>query len=70
MAGHSLEPHEDFSSGFRIREWAVKPRSNGLEGPDGEVRLEPKVMDVLVILARHSGEVVSREEIGMSPSGN
>lgn len=48
---------------FRIGEWLVQPRINSLERNGTVRRLEPKVMQVLVALAREPGEVVTRERI-------
>ena len=52
----------NIQAGFQLEEWAVQPGQNRLVGPDGEVHLHPRVMDVLVYLAQHAGEVVSRED--------
>ncbi len=41
----------------------VDPREGMVAGPGGSVRLEPKVMDVLEVFARHPGRVVSRAEL-------
>jgi DNA-binding winged helix-turn-helix (wHTH) protein/TolB-like protein len=41
----------------------VQPALNRIHGPQGEAHLEPKVMAVLVCLAEHAGEVVSRNLI-------
>jgi DNA-binding winged helix-turn-helix (wHTH) protein/TolB-like protein len=41
----------------------VQPALNRVHGPQGEARLEPKVMAVLVCLAEHAGEVVSRNAL-------
>ena len=38
-------------------------REGTVTGPKGTVRLEPKVMEVLVVLARYSGHVVSRADL-------
>ena len=38
-------------------------REGTVTGPEGTVRLEPKVMEVLVVLARYSGHVVSRADL-------
>lgn len=46
---------------FRVGEWRVDPDSGHLQGQGTEVKLEPKVMAVLVCLAHHPGKVVSRE---------
>ncbi|HSR50831.1 MAG TPA: transcriptional regulator, partial [Acidobacteriota bacterium] len=48
---------------FRIAEWVVVPSLNRLQGPAGTVRLEPKVMRVLVELARRPGRVVTRQRL-------
>ncbi len=49
--------------GFRLGGWLVKPMANKLTGPDGDVHLEPKVMDTLVCLASEPGQVVSRQRL-------
>ena len=36
---------------FRIGDYLIQPKLNCIVGPDGEQRLEPKVMEVLVYLA-------------------
>ena len=41
----------------------IDPREGTVSGAGGEVRLEPKVMEVLVVLARYSGHVVQRAEL-------
>jgi len=43
--------------------FVIDPREGTVSGPGGEVRLEPKVMQVLMVLARYSGHVVSRAEL-------
>ncbi|HSR52596.1 MAG TPA: winged helix-turn-helix domain-containing protein [Acidobacteriota bacterium] len=48
---------------FRLGDWLVEPRTGRLTGPEGERRLEPKVMEVLVYLAHEEGVPASREEI-------
>ena len=48
---------------FTIAEWTVDPASNEVASPDGRVRLEPRVMDLLVYLAESQGEVLSRQQI-------
>ena len=53
---------QDPSQGFRIGQWVVRPTAGELVAVDGEVQhLEPKVMDVLVELARAWPEVMERE---------
>jgi Tol biopolymer transport system component/DNA-binding winged helix-turn-helix (wHTH) protein len=51
------------SGDFQIGEWCVQPAVNRLNRGDHVIRLEPKVMLVLVCLAEHAGEVVTREQL-------
>ena len=51
------------ASRFTIGGFRVDPARNVVTGPNGEVPIEPKIMDVLCLLARHQGEVLSREMI-------
>jgi TolB-like protein/DNA-binding winged helix-turn-helix (wHTH) protein/Tfp pilus assembly protein PilF len=48
---------------FRMGEWLVHPDLNLLSNNGKSVRLEPKVMAVLIHLARHAGEVVTKESL-------
>ena len=48
---------------FAIGGFRVDPARNVVAGPDGDVPIEPKIMDVLCMLAAHRGEVLSREAI-------
>jgi len=48
---------------FTIGGFPVDPARNVVAGPNGEVPVEPKIMDVLCLLAAHRGEVLSREAI-------
>lgn len=49
---------------FRLQEWRVSPNEGLLSDGETHVRLEPKVMDVLVhLVEKPSGQVVPREEI-------
>jgi TolB-like protein/DNA-binding winged helix-turn-helix (wHTH) protein len=48
---------------FRIAAWLVQPRLNTISNNGTTVRLEPKVMEVLVCLAQHAGEPVSKEDL-------
>jgi len=49
---------------FSLGEWLVQPQRNRLSRSGGnDVQLEPKMMDVLVRLARDPGAVVSREDL-------
>ncbi len=46
---------------FSVGDWHVDPLSRPLTGANSDVRLEPKVMQVLVLLAKHQGEVVTKD---------
>lgn len=48
---------------FRLGEWEVNQPENTLRLDGRSVRLEPRVMDVLVYLAAEPGRVVSKEEL-------
>ncbi len=50
-------------SRLTIGDWAVDPGTNELRRGDQTVRIEPKAMDVLALLADRAGAVVSREEL-------
>ena len=50
------------NSEFLLRDWRVDPDRNLLIGPDGPVRLTPRTMAVLNLLAERAGQVVSRDE--------
>ncbi len=61
-----LELHERIplmSGEFRLGEWLVQPQLNLLVLGEQAVRVEPKVMDVLVYMAGHAGEVLPKERI-------
>ncbi|ATQ41548.1 winged helix-turn-helix domain-containing protein [Caulobacter mirabilis] len=49
------------STSIRIGEWRADRLSGRLSGPTGEVAVEPKVMDLLFLLAERPGEVIPRE---------
>jgi DNA-binding winged helix-turn-helix (wHTH) protein len=48
---------------FRIGPWQVCPASNEILCGSARLHLEPKTMDVLVLLAERAGEVVPKEEL-------
>ncbi|MBN1240385.1 MAG: winged helix-turn-helix domain-containing protein, partial [Gammaproteobacteria bacterium] len=49
--------------GFRIGPFEVEPLVGRIEGPGGARHVQPKVMDVLVYLAQHAGELVERDTL-------
>src|SRR4029450_8893114 len=48
---------------FSIGDWRADPSLHSITGAAGEVRLEPKVMQVLVEMAERPGQVVSKERL-------
>lgn len=48
---------------FQVGDWHVEPDSGRLLREGAEVKLEPKVMEVLVYLAQYPNEVISREAL-------
>lgn len=52
---------QQLMKGFRLNGWQVKPLAGKIYVEEREVHLEPKIMDVLVCLACHQGEVVTRD---------
>lgn len=49
--------------GFHVGEWLVHPDLGLIEGHGGSRYLRPQVMDLLLLLARSPGSIVSKEEI-------
>jgi len=56
-------PGTPLAGDFRLGDWLVRPSLNRIERVSQVVRLEPKVMDLLVYLARHAGVVVPKEQL-------
>src|SRR5690606_10067565 len=48
---------------IRIGNWIATPSLNLLESDGRSVRIEPRAMDVLVLLAGRAGEVISTREL-------
>jgi TolB-like protein/DNA-binding winged helix-turn-helix (wHTH) protein/Flp pilus assembly protein TadD len=51
------------AQGFALEGLRVEPLAGLVSGPGGREKLDPKVMDVLVHMAEHAGQVVLREEL-------
>src|SRR3954447_12977028 len=49
--------------GFRLGNVVVCPPTRRLRGPSGSIDVEPRVMQVLVVLADAAGQVVTRETL-------
>jgi Tol biopolymer transport system component/DNA-binding winged helix-turn-helix (wHTH) protein len=48
---------------FVVGDWRVDPSLRTVTGPSGEAHLEPKLMQVLLLLAEHQGQVISKERL-------
>jgi DNA-binding winged helix-turn-helix (wHTH) protein len=48
---------------FELGAWRVEPARGVLVSEDGEVRLEPRLMDLLLLFAASDGRVLSKDEI-------
>src|SRR5262245_44737657 len=49
---------------FRLARYRVDPSLNRITAPSGEtVQVEPKIMQVLIVLAERPGDVVSRDDL-------
>ena len=46
---------------FRLNEWLIQPQLNTIAANGNAVRIEPKVMEVLVHIAENAGQVVSKD---------
>jgi len=63
MSGEERSTAASDPGPFALGPWRVEPGLNRLHGPAGEVTLEPRAMELLVCLARHAGETVSKEQL-------
>lgn len=52
-----------FTHGFALDALQVEPLMGVVSGPGGREKLDPKVMDVLMDMADHAGQVVLREDL-------
>ena len=48
---------------FRLDRLEIHPDTGLVSGPGGREKLNPKVMDVLVLMTRHPRQVVTRDEL-------
>src|SRR5262245_50941032 len=53
----------DPGQGFQLEGLVVDPPTGDVSGPAGREKLDPKVMQVLVVLAQNAGQVVGREDL-------
>jgi DNA-binding winged helix-turn-helix (wHTH) protein len=56
-------PYQSIKLVIHVGNWIVQPQANTLSSNGRTVLLEPKVMEVLVRLALHAGEVMSQEQL-------
>ena len=49
--------------GFRVGEYDVRPLEGRVVGPTGSQHVQPKVMEVLLCLVEHAGDLVERETL-------
>ncbi len=48
---------------FRLHQWSVDPALDAIASAEACIRLDPRPMQVLLLLAQHAGEVVSQRQI-------
>jgi len=56
-------PYHSMKLVFHVGDWIVQPHVNTLSSNGRTVLLEPKVMEVLVRLVLHAGEVISQDQL-------
>ena len=59
----SNKPEISLDRPFWVADWKVEPRLGQLSRGENTVKVEPKVMTVLVCLAQAAGDVISREQL-------
>jgi DNA-binding winged helix-turn-helix (wHTH) protein/TolB-like protein/Tfp pilus assembly protein PilF len=63
VSSSAADSHRPPRGPLAIGQWLVDPRSNELRRGSEVVRLEPKAMDVLMLLAERAGRPVTRDEL-------
>ena len=64
MTAHAdIRTDQTLEQGFQLGELRIDPLAGEVSGPGGREKLDPKVMNVLVLLAQHAGQVVLREHL-------
>lgn len=58
-----MQTEYDLAKGFRLGSWSIDPENGEINDGAQAHRLEPKVMDVLVSLARHAGTLVTKQQL-------
>jgi len=59
----SNQDQDWMTDGFRLDQWIIDPAHGRFETSGHRLHIEPKVMDVLLCLARRHGQVVTRAEL-------
>lgn len=63
MTAHISRRDQTLGRGFQLGQLRIDPSAGQVQGPGGMEKLDPKVMGVLVVIAEHAGEVVSRDDL-------
>ncbi len=63
VTAQGIVDNHSIQSSFLVADWRVEPNTLRIVHADSEVRLEPKVMQVLVYLSGKPGGVISRKEL-------
>lgn len=58
-----MPTYDELRKGFGLGNWQVLPDRGLLLGGDAQIHVEPLPMDVLVVLAAHQGDVVSKDQL-------
>lgn len=58
----NMNEQNDLQNGFYLENWYIEPHLGNVTGEHRTVRLEPKIMDVLVCMAERQGEVIKKED--------
>ncbi|NCQ34762.1 hypothetical protein GW813_06740 [bacterium] len=58
-----MEDFAPYPPPFRLDGRLVQPDLNRIDGPEGPVRMEPRIMQVLLVLVQQPGKVIPREVI-------
>jgi len=61
LGGKDME--DLIETGYRIGHHTIRPLEGSIDGPGGLVHVEPRIIDVLNVFARHPDEVISRERL-------
>jgi TolB-like protein/Tfp pilus assembly protein PilF len=65
----SVQPPAASGADFRLGEWLVQPTLGRISGAGGPVHLRPLLIELLELLARNPGRLVTKEEINRTVWG-